>query len=33
MTSGHSYTLTLRNRDDNDTADGAYTLFDDAGVS
>jgi len=33
VTSGHSYTLTLRNRDDNDTADGAYTLFDDAGVS
>jgi hypothetical protein len=33
VTSGHSYTLTLRNRDDNDTADGAYTLFDDVGVS
>jgi hypothetical protein len=33
VTSGHSYTLTLRNRDDNDSADGAYTLFDDVGVS
>jgi hypothetical protein len=31
--SGRSYTLTLRNRDDNDTADGAYTLFDGVGVS
>ncbi|HEY6278500.1 MAG TPA: putative Ig domain-containing protein [Streptosporangiaceae bacterium] len=33
VTSGHSYTLTLRNRDDNDTADATYTLFDDIGVS
>ena len=33
VTSGHSYTLTLRNRDDNYPGDPTYTLFDDAGVS
>jgi serine protease len=33
VTSGHSYTLTLRNRDDNYPGDPTYTLYDDAGVS
>jgi hypothetical protein len=33
VTSGHSYTLTLRNRDDNFPTDPTFTLFDDAGVS
>jgi hypothetical protein len=33
VTSGHSYTLTLRNRDDNYPGDPTYTLFDDASVS
>ena len=33
VTSGHSYTLTLTNRDDNFAGDPTFTLFDDAGVS
>ena len=32
VTSGHSYTLTLTNRDDNYPGDPTYTLFDDASV-
>jgi hypothetical protein len=32
VTSGHSYTLTLTNRDDNFPGDPTYTLFDDASV-
>jgi len=33
VTSGHSYTLTLTNRDDNYPGDPTFTLFDDASVS
>jgi hypothetical protein len=33
VTSGHSYTVTLTNKDDNYPGDPTYTLFDDAGVA
>jgi serine protease len=33
VTSGHSYTLTLRSHDDNFPGDPTYTLYDDIGVS
>jgi hypothetical protein len=32
VTAGHSYTLTLTSRDDNDAGDGNYTLYDDVSV-
>jgi serine protease len=33
VTAGHSYTLTLTNRDDHATGDGTYTYVDDVGTS
>jgi hypothetical protein len=33
ITAGHSYTLTLTNKDDNYSGDATYTLYDDVAVS
>ena len=33
ITAGHSYTLTLSNRDDNYSGDATYTMYDDVTVA